>query len=95
MDVETGEETGGCIVSNSEEGLKGFLVVYGVRSWVVRQLGEVGGQGVSRNRELLAFNRFRSGKLTPRRKTWWKMSVSSYRLKALKELYHLDRSEWL
>ena len=69
MDVEAGEETGGCVVSDSEEGLKGFLLIQGVRSWFVRQLGEPDGQGVSRVRELLAFNKFRSGKLTPRRKT--------------------------
>ena len=68
MDVEAGEEAGGDVVADAEEGLEGFLFE------VLESLTTSASLGKYRRGEgwcvvRLALTRFRSGKFTPRMKT--------------------------
>lgn len=70
VDVEAGQEAGGGMVADSEESLEGFLFVYQV------SLGQLIAAMAAERRESkgaggrVTLSRFRSGKLTPRMKTF-------------------------
>lgn len=74
MDVEAGEEAGGDVGADSEEGLEGFLFEVLERRFVILRVMEDRCLGVSWREGWcvvrLALTRFRSGKFTPRMKTY-------------------------
>lgn len=75
MDVEAGEEAGGDVGADAEEGLEGFLFEVLERRFVISRVRKdrIGVLGCRREGWCvvwLALTRFRSGKFTPRMKTY-------------------------